>query len=372
MRRLIAILAGAAVLAGACGGDAPSPTEDPKAAFSSAVESLAEKDALSVTLSIEATAEALTALSEGELAAEDAQKILDSSLTISGTQGDDPGSSTAQILFNLAGTDAFEMRVLGYDLYVRADVPAIAETLGQDPAQLDPLAEDAAAGGMPFVRDALDGKWLALENLDQLAQGLGVPVQEQNEEQQKIIEQFTNSLKNSATVTEQGEDEAGAHLVATFPVRQLAQDFVDLTKRLGPGIPGAQLPDVSEIPDETIAVDVWISDGTLTQMEFDFVQFAKFAPEGEEIPEGVDRIALRVALADFTGTVEPPADAVKVDPQAIFGALLGGLGGMPGGAPQGGGGGGGGAPSGDFPCEMLEGEPKEVIAQFKEECPHLQ
>lgn len=373
MRRLIAVLAGAALFAGACGGDSPSPTEDPKAAFSSAVESLGQKDALSVTLSIQSTAESLTALSEGELKPEDAQKIIDSSFTVSGTQGDDPGSGTAQIVLNLAGTDAFEMRVLGYDIYARADIPAIAETFGQDAAQLDPLGEEAAAGGFGFVKDALDGKWLALKNLDEVAQGFGVPIQQGGTEQQQIIEEFTNSLKNSATVTPQGEDEYGAHLLATFPIRQLAQDFIDLSQRVGPGIPGAELPDVNEIPDETIDVDVWIKDGVLTQLEFDFVQLAKFAPEEEEIPEGVDRIALRIAIAEFTGTVEVPEGAVEVDPQAIMSAVMGvgGMGGMPSGDMSGGGG-GGGAPSGDFPCEMLEGEPKAVLRQFKKECPHLQ
>lgn len=372
MRRFMALLAGTALLAGACGGDAPDPSENPKAAFTSAIEKLGEKDALSVTLSIEATADALATLSEGDLKPEDAQKILDSSLTIAGNQADDPAESRAQFLFNLAGTDAVEMRVIGYDLYARADVPAIAEIFGQDASQLEPLARDAAAAGFGFVEDALAGEWIALKNLNQLAQGLGLPTAEPDEQQQRIIQQFTTSLKRSANVTEQGEDEAGTHLVATFPIRQLAQDFIDLSQSLTPaGIPGAQLPDVSEIPDETIDVDVWIDgDGSVSQMEFDFMQLTKFAPEGEaDIPEGVDRVAMRIALAEFTGEIEVPADAVEVDPQALFGAFMGGLGGA---GASGSAGGGGGAPAGDFPCEMLEGEPKEVVAQFKEECPHLQ
>lgn len=372
MRRFAGLLLSAVLVLGACGGEdeAPSPEENPQAAFVSAIEELGEAGSQTITVSLASTAESLAALSEGELAAEDAQKIIDSSLSISAINADDPADSAASFSVNIAGAEnAFEMRTIGYDLYLRADVAAIMETFGQNPAQLKPVAQQAAAGGFGWVKNAIDGDWLGIENVNKLAEQFGAPPQgEATEEQKAMIEQFTESLKDTSNVTEEGEDDIGTHLVASFNIRQVYQDFSQLAAGLGGGLAGAgALPPASEVPDENVDVDVWIDDGVLRQAELDFLQFAKLA--GEDVPKGVEQLALRITFDEFTGEITAPDGAVIIDPQQILQGMFGGLGGLGGGGMGAGGAGGGGSAA--FPCEMLEGEPREVVEQYKEECPEL-
>ncbi|HVF53036.1 MAG TPA: hypothetical protein VNC78_05445 [Actinomycetota bacterium] len=367
MKRFIALIAGMTLLLGACGGDdagTPEVSADAKATFTSAVQALAEGPGITATLSVlsdSASLQAMAADEGDEMSAETADKILSSSLSISAKNTTDPKEAASQILINIAGTDAFEVRVLGYNLFLRADARSIATTFGQDPAGLDMLAQQAAAGGMGFVKDALDGKWLAIEGLDQLTKSLtGQDPSAAAAQQQEMVDQFAQILSDSSTVGSEGEDEFGEHLVATFPLRALFDNFKELVA--GSGIPGAEFPDSAEVPDESITLDVWVRDGKVTQIVFDFMQIAEI--EDEEIPEGVEQLGLKIELAEFAGTVEEPADAVKIDPMQIMGLFMG----MPG--PDAGGGGMDDYSSG-FPCETLKGEPREVLIQFKKECPHL-
>ncbi|HEX2239856.1 MAG TPA: hypothetical protein VHJ82_01755 [Actinomycetota bacterium] len=373
MRRLLTGLIAGCLIAASCGGttggDSAAP-EDLKAQLTSAIQSLGQQDGLTLTLSLQSTPESLAALAAedgGQLAPEDAEKILSSSITLSVRQGDTPQDSEFALALNAAGTsNAFEMRVVNDNLYVRADVASFLELVGQDPAAAQALAQQAAASGMDFAVPAVEGRWLTIQGLTKLSQqftgGMAPPTP--SEIQQQAIDEFTQAIEASATVTEAGEDEAGQHTVVTLPLRDLFQRFVQLAQSLGP-LPGP-LPAASEVPDEQLRLDAWVSDDRLTQVELDFLQFAAY--EDEEVPEGVDRFALRMGIDEFAGGVEEPTDAVPIDLQKLMGAFFGGL--MGSQLPAAGGGGGGGGSDAEF-CDFLKGEPRYVKKQFKEECPGL-
>lgn len=370
MRRLLTGLIVGCLMAASCGGaeEAAAP-EDLKAQLTSAVQELGSQDGLTITLSLQSTPESLAALAAedgGQLTSEDADKILGSSVTLSARQGAMPEESQFALALNAAGSsNTFEMRVVNDNLYARADVASILELAGEDPSAAQAMARQASASGLDFAVPAVEGRWLTIQGLSKLSQQLGggMPPPTPSEIQQQAIEEFSQAIQSSATVTEAGEDEAGQHIVATVPLRDLFKRFTDLASSLGP-LPGP-LPPESEIPDEPLRLDAWVSDGKLTQVELDFLQFAAYADE--DVPEGVEQLALRLDIDEFAGGIEEPTDAVPIDLEKIMGAFFGG---MMGGMPAGGGGGGGSGGDADF-CSFLEGEPRYVKKQFKEECPGL-
>jgi hypothetical protein len=366
MKKLLSMVAVLALLGTACGGSGgPDPAEDPKGALVSAFDGLKTGDQ-TITFTVATTPEALNALASENggagMAAEDAQKILDSSLTISSEgEGED---AKAQILANIAGNDgAVEIRVLGGDFYIRADVAGLMEQFGADTSQLDTVAQGAEAQGLTFVRPAINGEWLAIKGLqDQLSQLTGG--QTPTMDQQQFVTKLTDTIQSKATVTSEGDDDQGTHLVVKLPIRDIYTEFVGQLQALGGAIPtGAELPDPSEVPDEDVSVDVWVDGDSLSQIELDFLQFAEIA--GETVPDGVDQFAFRITFEDFSGDTSVPEGAVEVDPSVLFQGLLGGMSG--GVAP------GGAVPGSDtgFDCSQLEGAPQDVKDQFADLCPNV-
>jgi hypothetical protein len=366
MKKLLSLLAALALVGAACGGSSgPDPAEDPKGALVSAFDSL-EGGSRTIVFTLESTPESLNALASQDggagLTAEDAQKILDSSLTLSAEgEGED---AKAQLLVNVAGNeDAVEMRVLGKDFYLRADVRGLMEQFGADTSQLEGIASQAEAQGLTFARPAIDGEWLAIKGLqDQLGAltgGAATPTMDQ----QQLINDITAAIESKATVTSEGDDDVGTHLKVSLPIRDLYTELVGSLQGLIGSVPGAELPDPSEVPDEDVNVDVWVDGGNVKQVDLDFLQFATLA--GETVPEGVDQFAFRIAFLDFAGDTSVPEGAVDVDPSVLFQSLLGGLGSSSTGGTA--------VPGGDtgFDCSQLEGAPKDVKAQFKDLCPNV-
>jgi hypothetical protein len=361
VRKIGAFLLAGAVLLGACGGDSSA---NPKEALTEALDNLGRRDAFSLTFTLQSDVDSLVAASKGDLAPEDAQKILDSSLTIAGNQAEDPADARALVVANVAGLDgAVEIRVVGGTLYARADAKGLAETFGQDPAQLDAFAQQASAGGLDFLAAAVNGDWISLSGLDQLSEQFGAPATP-NPADVKALKAFADALEANSSVTSEGSEDAGEHLVVTVPLRAAYEHFLDLAGKLSAGVPLAELPPVSEVPDENLQIDVWVADGQVTQVEFDLVQLGRF--EGSDMPKGIERLALRVAVEDFSGGVEEPPGATEVDLAQLMNMFMGGLSG------------GGGTVPTDICKELqgaLQGAPQEVIdqleLQYGSQCPEV-
>ncbi|MDQ3986981.1 MAG: hypothetical protein M3280_10875 [Actinomycetota bacterium] len=383
MRRLLAFLVLPALLLPACDGGGDG---DPKERLIAAFEEGAGLESGTVTISLVSTPESLVAASEGEMTTDQAETILGSSVSISGTQSEDPAEQSARIALNVAGTQGVEVLITGADLYVRADVRGLLETFGQDPAQVDAFLQSPQAQGLDFLEAAANGQFIKFEGAAEMAGQFGGTNPAQMTAQQ---EQFLNELKNlireEAEVTSQGEDDVGEHLVVAVNVRQAYQRFVRLIGETAGGqIPPGTLPPAEEVPDGNLSIDFWISDGRLAQIEFDFLQVGKLV--GEEPPEGVEQLGVRVAISEDAEAVEPPSDAVTVTQQeleALVGSFLFG-----GGDAFGGGGGFPGEetpgdgeqppPAGvdcsiyeDLPPETFEGLPQETLDQLEQVCPGI-
>jgi hypothetical protein len=374
LKRLLALLLGSALLLAACGGDSgPDPAQDPKGALINAVKALGDSG-VTVGLSINSTPEDISLLSEGDMAPDQAQKLLDSSLTISTNGETEPENQQFELAANVAGLEnAVELKIVAEVLYVRLAVRELAAEFGADTSQLDAIAAQAPPG-FEFLGPAIEGQWLSMTGFSELAEqfgGLAGTSEEQaasEEEARQFADRVAEILQQSSTVTNEGSDDTGEHLVATIAIRDFYERVVDALGAFG-GLADAslgQLPPPSEVPDQDISLDAWVDGGRLVQLEFDVTQLGDL-PDSD-FPEGVDTFALRLTFEEFGGDIEIPADTTPVDLTALMQGLMGGLG---GGIPEG----TGGDVEGDLPedfCDQLVGAPEEVVSQFAEECPELQ
>jgi hypothetical protein len=307
-----------------------SPEDDPKASLTNAVERLSEYEGVTMTFGLASTTDSLVAMSEGDLTPDNAQKILDSSFTITSKQGDNPEEAQAEVAASIAGNDgAVELKFLDDTLYMRADVAGIMESFGQDTSQVGQIKQQASAQpGFEFIGPALDGEWLALSGLEQALQQFGGSTQaaEPSAAQQQAIDGFAAAIGDSSEVTTGDAEGPGTHLIATVPLRDAYGRFVELADEFGAG-QAAQLPPASKVPDEEVRLDAWVDGDELTQFQLDFTQFAAFE-DGEPLPEGVESFALQIGLEEFTDSVEAPSGATQVDINQLLQGFIG-VGGVP-------------------------------------------
>jgi hypothetical protein len=369
MRKLIAGIAAATMLLAACGGDdggGGGGGGSPEETLKQAVENLSE-GGNTITLSLNSDASSLAAASEGSINEETANKILDSSLTVSANDADDPADAEFALAANIAGSTDVEFRLVDEVIYLRVDVDSLLDLAGpevkaQAQPQIQGFVQQAAAQGLDWVEPGVNGEWLAFTGATQLLEQFGGSMAASpSAEQQALVDQFAKALTDDATVTSEGDEDPGEHLVASVNFKDLYDNFLELAEGLGQAVPTTELPPESEIPEGEMSVDFWVSDGELTQVELDFLQLAELGDE--EIPEGVDSLGLRMTIEPFDGGVEVPSDATEVDLAQLIQTFSGGaLGGGTGGTGSGGG-------EMDAFCEELKSQPKAIQKQFAAQCP---
>lgn len=368
MRRSLIVLACMALIATACGGSGgPDPADDPKAALRSALERLGEYEGIDLTITLSTDRDSLVALSEGELQGDQAETFLASSLNVKSRATEDPAEAQMEMVLDVNG-DLVEMKGVGQTLYVRADVRELVETFGGNTSDVDAFVQEAPPQ-FDWVRTGAEGEWVALEGLDRLQEQLGGATPDA-ELQEQFAADLEQAIDEHSTVTSEGEEDAGHHLVAVIQVRPLFEVFRDtLAQFPGGDLPGSGLPDASQVPDEEVRLDAWVADDRLQGVELDILQFSDFGGGGDEIPEGVERFSVRFDIDEFTDEVQAPDAATSADLEQILQGFLGSI--MPGG-------GFGGSeevapPPGDLEelCEQVKDLPPEVQEQFEQECPDL-
>jgi hypothetical protein len=337
-----------------------------KATVKDAFSALEDYEGFTWAISIDSDAASLTALSEGSLTEDVAQKILDSSVVFSQKLDEDPLKQHVDLSLNIAGNDdVFQMRFVNDTLFLRADVNTLIQTFGGNPSEVDAFVQQAETQGLSFARPAVEGEWLGVTGLMELAKQFGAPSPAKSADSE-AFRALGEAIEEDAKVEEAGSDDAGDHYEVSISARKAFERIMNVAREAGAGtgLPAGALPDASQVPDKDLVFDVWVDDGRLTQVAFDFTKLEDLA--GEEMPEGVDRFAILIAIDEFTGEVEAPSDFVNVDPQQIMQSMFGAMSGSASGsstttAP---------APT-EFPCEMLESEPEELQAMYYEECPQL-
>lgn len=374
MRRIFSLLIASSLLLAACGGSdsGPDPTDDPKAALTSALQNLGSYEGVTAGLSLRSDEASLIAISEGELTDELAEVILGSSISVTARGGESFEDLQFELVADIGG-DKVELRLTEQVVYARADVRDLVERFGGDTAELEG-ATQGAPPGFEFIGPALDGEWIAIEGATEFLQQFGgIPPgggggdEDSAELAAQLADDLTAAIEDNSTVTSVGEDDAGNHLEVKISVKGLVDTLRDIAGSLpgGQALPPDAFPPDSEIPEGDATIDVWVEDDRVSQIELDFLKLAD-AFSDEEVPSGVESFAIRLTLEEFTGNVEAPDAVETVNFQTLFQGFLGGrMGGDPTTGTD-------TAPDLSELCAQLEGAPPEVVEQFAEECPDLQ
>ncbi|MBW3662578.1 MAG: hypothetical protein KY469_05700 [Actinobacteria bacterium] len=353
--RFLASVASAALLATACGGGSSLDVEsNPSQALSDAAQNLAESDAIEAVIRLDADADDLAALAaEGgdDLPPEAAEAITNSSLRVRSQGSGDDGQFEMAVVID--GDESIEIRAIGQEVYVRADVRGLLDrfdTTGTAAAELETGLEQMQASGLDFVGPAVEGEWLHLTGVRQvmeMMQGFAGGQQPDEAEVEQVAEQVKQRLQQffseEVEVSYIGSEDAGERVRATATGEELLTLGEELFALMGPlaaGLTGGQDPTaaIDELRAEagadaenfTLPIDVWIDGDRISRVGFDVLAFAELNAEmmGEdaEIPEGLDRLALVIDLNEFGDSIEAPDDAVEVNLFELFGQLGGGLG----------------------------------------------
>jgi hypothetical protein len=325
----------AVVLTGCGGGSGASSTssKDPKAALSTGLAGLGDKDALTVTLKLDTTPEKLIGFSQesgkasDKLTPQQAQELASGSFVIEtkttdGSALSDAKSGKAAVRFAFTdnGQTLAQVEDISNVLYAQADVKTMVSTFGKA-KQYDDLATRVKSLP-PFVQAFVRGGWVSLDlnALKALAGQFGANASPNSQQSQKLLNDIKAALTRDVTVTRVGTDSQGDHLRLTTQTRQFAQDLVQTVTSDIPaaGIAANQFKP-QDVPDHSVVLDAWVSDGALAKLSLDVVQFAKpgETKAGDSLPV--------VLLFDRSGDdISKPADATPIQTQQLF-SMLGAL-----------------------------------------------
>ncbi|MCC5950126.1 MAG: hypothetical protein JJT89_16875 [Nitriliruptoraceae bacterium] len=343
---LLALLAVLTLVLSAC-SSGPDAEDDPRAALADAFESLAEWDGIELELRVSLDDDARAqVLAEEDLTAEELDVLLSSSVRVAGSSDREAGGTEISLV--LGGTDAVQVRVTAdAELFFRMDLEAIAEVAEDaefEDLDIEELTVAARMFGLGDVATALvEGSWVEIIGLDDLAELAGEePVVDEDldidqEELDALLERFaeemTQLIEQDAEVTFIGTEDAGDRIRVATSSAALAEVLGTVTLELE-RLVGSEFagdlgdPDefvdefVEEFGDEDITIDLWVDGGELTQFGVDL---QTLDDEGELDGE----VLILVTVAEFTGTIDAPADATEFDVLQLVGAFFGGMGGDP-------------------------------------------
>lgn len=309
------------LLAGvACSGGGVT---DPKDQLIDAMRAMGREPGVTLAISLDTDEESLRRIGEagGEPAPSQLLALLpEASLRLSVPF--DPEAKALALALRVGDADIVELRATEDVLYARADAPDLLRALGKDPAMADGARAMLAQTGV-VPPEVVDGRWLALRGYTQMAEQMaGRPVDDPLDQlrARQAMERFVQVLADSSSVTRVGKDERGDQLRAAVPLREVYEAVQAQMEAMAP----SEMPAVSEVPEETVLVELWVKDGRISAASVDAAQLATLDPEGPAFPEGA-RLAVRLSFERFDGVVREPVDAAELDPGALMSLVMGGM-----------------------------------------------
>lgn len=355
LRRTTALsgVVAAALLAATACGSATAANKTTKLAPADAVRAgfsaIADSNAATLTLKLDATRQQLLALHSADGSAitssdQTIARVLDGgtvtlALKTTGTSfaADAKNPSAAgKKSFALdvnAGDQAnlVQLDVIDKVLYARADVHKLASYFGPGGEKtVQQFSSGAVARKYPFVTRAVAGDWLKLDlaDLDQFAKSIAPgssPMLSQSQIQ-ALIKGLVGVYDKDVTVTRAAADPSlGDHLVLAGNVRTLGTDLLAALKSSLTSVPGLSSllthVDASGLPSKQVQLDAYVKNGALSALRFNLTPYFKASEQKAVGGKPID-VELDVARS---ASISAPSDATTVTTQQLFG-LLGGLG----------------------------------------------
>jgi hypothetical protein len=262
----------------------------------------------------------------------------------------------------LADDALVELRSVDGKIFARANAKKIMKLAGENPASLDEQLDGLPPSLAPLAK-AARGKWVSLDLVKAAAaakdSGLleALPTAAPSPavdaaKLQKLLDSLKKAYEEKATITELGENaERGKGYRLGAPAKQVATAVSDdLIALVGKESEAMVREAITQIPDKTFNVELWVKDDELSAVSLDITQFLEKPVTGK-------KFAVDIAVDLDSGKVSAPSDATEIDVESLLsefpaGALGGGLG--AGGAGAASGGSGGSGFSGEPTEEQLE------------------
>lgn len=321
------LVAGVIAAAAGCGNSGSSTAGGARGQFDSAITALANSDAVTAVLRLDATAAQLEALPNPPNA-RTAQLIVSANVTIEVktvngaplSSVKPPQTADADVQVTVAGNPLVEVRSVANTLYARADVPALLQIAGKSASALTPL-ESRIPPSLTWAHAALSGDWISLD-LSTLRSLLGGGASPSTAQSTQLLNQLRAVLDRDVTFTNKGNTALGDHIVLSGSIRQIGTDIYNLFAAqlsklpLGSSSLGSLNP--SRLPNRTVSLDAYVQNGVLSELSLDLSQFAP-----QRVPQ---HIPLVIDFSTTGSAISAPAGAVPVDLSGL-GSLFSGLGG---------------------------------------------
>jgi hypothetical protein len=236
-----------------------------------------------------------------------------------------------QLAIQVRGARPVDVRYFDGSLYARTDIHALLADFGQSPAAAAGARSglEKADAYLPGLAALGQGQWVSA-NLHELAPLLklgGLNLSRNNQYQASstaLMRDLKSALINNTSYTNLGNHggrtEYGATVAAHHVLQQLSGDLSSLagsTPIPGVGDIGKQMAGSLDKVPQTVALQLWVKDNKMQEVDIDLNQFAHKYPFA---------VPLRVMIAAGS-PVAVPRGATPLQISGIAG-LLGGLGGL--------------------------------------------
>jgi hypothetical protein len=330
----VATLTLATALSG-CGGGKSEPASTESAA--SALASTFDTDQLSTTITLDVSDNVIRSMFDKPDQQSLAKELFKSQISIQTATTDgsklnlattDVAQATranSAIAVNLSGDNLLDLRLVEGSLYAAVGVDKIAQLAGEDPAQLDPLAQ--AYG--PGVGALLDGKFVSLskpvvDNLLKQAQTGDQDAQEAVEIYSILADAVPATLAKSSSSSDIGDDKTRVKV----DVRKFVDEYFNALNTPETIARVAKVTGESEaelakeldtfkadLPDDVkdLTFDVTIKDGKATELSLDLIQFASWS-DRTKAKFGGGHAHLKIAF-DNKADIKAPQSPTNLDQQ---------------------------------------------------------
>ncbi|MFE0672576.1 hypothetical protein [Streptomyces sp. NPDC058867] len=217
--------------------------------------------------------------------------------------------------------DLVEYRLIGDDVYLRADMDVMGEAMGAPVPDADELPAEAGA-----FKDVIEGKWVKfnVKEMEEAAEEgqVGEPAPEPSldaKQQKKLVNALRKVIAREVEFkTSDGED-GTEHVTATAPFRTLMTELLGEVEPLLKDLPmGAPIPtekDLKDAPDAKVTADFTLKNGELAQVDLDLAKLTENAK--------VKKLGLTLRVVEGKKPTAP-AGATKLDMGELMTGLLGG------------------------------------------------
>jgi hypothetical protein len=241
-----------------------------------------------------------------------------------------------EIDLTAGGTDFMDVRGVAGALYLKVNMPQVAQLSGKSTSDLTAQLGQVPADFQAPIQALMAGKWIGvsasdLKGLEQMAQSFGggdlgstSPTTAPSTQMLAGLEtQLMKALTQDASVTDQG----GGKYQVTGKVKTIGQDVLAAITPALNSVPGKSKTDIDKareglnsVPDsENITFDVWVKGGQISELQVDLAQFMPSTKTGG------GHLPVDAKFSQNASSVSAPSDATQIDVQKLLSSFGSGL-----------------------------------------------